>query len=1133
MKKIISKWYLIIPAGFILFAALIFGIFGEDSIISVHDNLDLFIAQFQMLKNTNSFFAHGAEVPFLGGISRDNLPSEFSLYTVLFMILPSYWAYVAGYLLKIVIAVLSSVLLAKDFCRQQYEKYRPLVYITALSYGILNVFPAFGIPFASIPLVIYLVRRIYKAPSFKWYAALFFYPLISYFSYFGLFILAYMAAALIWLWIRDRKFPFRILLGILVLAAGCIACEYRLFGVMLFGGEETIRSTMEAGSFGAGEIIKTICEGFTRGMFHAESVHTYLVMPVCLLYFIFLNASYIKNKNYRGIFHDVYNLLMLVLVFNSIVYGIYYWEGFRKIIETLCPPLTGWQFNRTIFFSPFIWYAAFFMVLKRLYDEDKKWFRYGANALAVLSVLVIVLSGTRYNDLYHTCKAKAYEILKGKESNELSFGEFYSAELFEKAKEDLGYCGQWSAAYGFHPAVLEYNDISTIDGYLGFYEQYYKEDFRKVIAPALERMPETKEYFDTWGARAYLYSGSDASIVGAVRDYQVSDNDIYIDIDAFKAIGGRYIFSRIELSNAEEAGLTLAGTYTDENSPYILYVYQTASRYQTKEHSELTFDEMKMLTYDLDKLDENLKELEELARKAEESGEAAEGERVISLYESVIDEITKASTCHAIAQIEYYKNVFDEENGRKQQQTLEDCIDMQDRSYSVLARICQSPYKDVMETVLESAIVESLAEYEEMTDEEKELYLKENSLEQEYEQAAQEEYTIEYNGEEWNFERLINESESLDRDSYIDVYQGLYREKNSVLGEIYLELLKLRTDKAKLEDYGSFAEYAYSELYIRDYTVDDARELFGEIRKEVVPVVEDMKELYYSMDLSPLYHLPETTAKERLLRVRPYLDSIDSEMTEAFDYMEKYQLYDMDASEGKADTGFTVKIPYYNDAFIFDSPYNYYSDYTTAIHEFGHYNYMFHNVEDILLEQNNIDLCEIHSQGLEMLYHEYNDELLDGEAGGLFQFVEVYNMSQNTIQAALISELEIQIYQNPNLSLEDINKLYLNLSRKYGIYYDSGITELYSWVDIPHIFTSPCYYIGYSTSAFTSLDLLTLSEENRHEAVEKYMELTTLPTYEPYCAAIEYVGLRDIFEDGVPADIMEETSRILEECVSD
>lgn len=1133
MRKLIGRWYLIIPAGFILFAALVFGIFGESSIISVHDNLDLFLAQFQMLKNTDSFFAHGVDVPFLGGISRDNLPSEFSLYTLLFAALPSYWAYVTGYLLKIIIAIASCVLLGKDFCGQQYEKYRPLVWMTGFCYGILNVFPAFGIPFASIPLAVYLVRRIYKEPSVKWYAALFFYPVLSYFSYFGLFILAYMAAAFLWLWIKDKKCPLRLLIAVAVLSAGCAVWEYRLFGVMLFSDEETIRSTMEAGSFGAGEIMRTIGEVFTGGMFHAESVHRYLVMPVCLLYFLWLNGSYLKNGNPKGIFRDVYNLLMLVLVFNSVIYGIYYWEGFRSIVETVCPPLTGWQFNRTVFFSPFVWYAAFFMALGRLYDQEKKIFRYGANVLAVLASLVIILSGTRYNDLYQTCQAKAYELLKGKQSNNLSFEEFYSKELFEKAREDIGYCGQWSAAYGFHPAVLEYNDISTVDGYLGFYEQYYKESFRKVIAPALERMPETRDYFDTWGARAYLYSGTDPSIVAAVRDYSVTDRNLYIDTDAFKAIGGRYIFSRIELSNADEAGFLLAGTYTDESSPYTLYVYQTISRYQTKEHSGLTFEEMKGLTYDREKLESDLAELEELAKKAKTAESTDEEERVFALYEAVMEELTKAVTCHSIAQITYYQNVFDEESGRYQEKTLEDSIDMQDEAYSVLAKVCQSPYRDSMETILESAVVEGLAQYEEMTDEEKELYLKENSLEQEYEQAAQEDYTIDYGGEEWNFERLQREGGELERDAYIDIYQGLYREKNSALGEIYLELLKLRTDKASREGYDDFAGYAYNEMYVRDYSVEDALDLFKEIRKKVIPPMRKMEELYRSLDTSPLYALPAATAAERFEKVSPYFEKIDPEIAGTFEYMEDNRLYDMDSGEGKAQIGFTLKLPYYNDAFIFDSPYDYYPDYTTAIHEFGHYNYMFHNMEDILLDQNNIDLCEIHSQGLEMLYYDYYDQILEGEAGELFRFMEVYQMAQNTVQAALISELEIQIYRNPDMTLEEINRLYLRLSRKYGIYYDSKIEELYSWVDISHIFTSPCYYIGYSTSAFTSLDLLTLSEENRHEAVEKYMELTTLPSYAPYCSAVEYVGLRDIFEEGVPGEIMEETVQILEESMEE
>ncbi len=582
MRKLISHWYLVITVGFLVFAALVFVLSGENSIIAVHDNLDLFIPQFQMMKDTGTFWAHGgAQAPFLGGISRDSLPGEFYLYTILYMFLPAYPAYVLGYLLKIVIAIISCVLLAREMFGDSYGDLKPLVYMMGLCYGALNLFPAFGIPFASIPLVIYLTLKIYRTPSFKWYLALFFYPVLSYFSYFGLFILAYMAVAFLWLWMKDRRFPGRILLAIIVLAAGCIACEYRLFGMMLFGDEATIRSTMDSGSLTAQEILKTIGEVFAEGMFHAESVHTCLVLPVCLLYFLWLNISYVREGNIRGIFHDLYNLLMLVLVFNSVVYGIYYWEGFRGLVEAICPPLTGWQFNRTVFFSPFVWYGAFFLVLKRLYDQKGRLCRAAANLLAVLSLLVIVLSGTRYNDLYHTCYSQAYHLLKGGTVDQLSFGEFYSKELFEEAKEDIGYAGEWSAAYGFYPATLEYNGIATLDGYLGFYSQKYKEAFRKIIAPALDRVEESRIYFDDWGARAYLYSGTDLSIVNSFRTYNVTDRDIYLDTDAFRALGGTYIFSRIELTNAPEAGLLLAGVYTHPSSPYTLYVYCLQDKSET------------------------------------------------------------------------------------------------------------------------------------------------------------------------------------------------------------------------------------------------------------------------------------------------------------------------------------------------------------------------------------------------------------------------------------------------------------------------------------------------------------------------------------------------------------------------
>ena len=62
--------------------------------------------------------------------------------------------------------------------------------------------------------------------------------------------------------------------------------------------------------------------------------------------------------------------------------------------------------------------------------------------------------------------------------------------------------------------------------------------------------------------------------MNASRSYHVTDQNIYIDTEAFKALGGTYIFSRIDITNAKEAGLELMGVYTQEKSPYTLYVYQ-------------------------------------------------------------------------------------------------------------------------------------------------------------------------------------------------------------------------------------------------------------------------------------------------------------------------------------------------------------------------------------------------------------------------------------------------------------------------------------------------------------------------------------------------------------------------------
>ena len=83
-KFVCQKWFLLFVGSLLFLQTAVFLIFRENSYIQVHDNLDLFATQLQIMKNTGTFFARDAILPILGGISRDTFGSEFSLYNIFF-----------------------------------------------------------------------------------------------------------------------------------------------------------------------------------------------------------------------------------------------------------------------------------------------------------------------------------------------------------------------------------------------------------------------------------------------------------------------------------------------------------------------------------------------------------------------------------------------------------------------------------------------------------------------------------------------------------------------------------------------------------------------------------------------------------------------------------------------------------------------------------------------------------------------------------------------------------------------------------------------------------------------------------------------------------------------------------------
>ena len=75
-----KNWYMYLTGTLLLIQAAVFLVFRGESYFQIHDNLDLFMGHYEMLKKAGLWFSHGANAPILHGVSRDLFGSEFNLY---------------------------------------------------------------------------------------------------------------------------------------------------------------------------------------------------------------------------------------------------------------------------------------------------------------------------------------------------------------------------------------------------------------------------------------------------------------------------------------------------------------------------------------------------------------------------------------------------------------------------------------------------------------------------------------------------------------------------------------------------------------------------------------------------------------------------------------------------------------------------------------------------------------------------------------------------------------------------------------------------------------------------------------------------------------------------------------------
>lgn len=490
----------------------------------------------------------------------------------------------------------------------------------------------------------------------------------------------------------------------------------------------------------------------------------------------------------------------------------------------------------------------------------------------------------------------------------------------------------------------------------------------------------------------------------------------------------------------------------------------------------------------------------------------------IDIYNFLYDELVYIESQYVICHVQYSRDITNEQLQEDQVQCeniANECFD----SFCAAVRDClNGPVGPSFTVFLGEDAAQEYLEYEDMTEREAELAEEETRLIALYYEQMEEadSYTYYYNGKDWTMAMLQGfYGRYLTYDEWYMIYDGINAKVNAVVGETYLKLIAVRHEKAQLAGYDSYADYAYENIYARDYTTDDAQAFCDSVKAAVAG------DFFNRVYTSPLLYNDfsfSAGADEMIGLLGEFSYALDERLGQAWEYFASHGLYTLSDDPVMRQGGFTTTISMYNSPYIHISLSGQLYDMGTLIHEFGHFSDAYWNrPNDIVLDSGCFDIFEIHSTGLEVIFQRFYPSIF-GDQSVQAEYYSLLNMLYCVVDGCLYDEFQRTIYDNPDMTLDEINQLYYDLCIQYGQPQRTDVN--YYWMNVHHNFEAPMYYISYAVSSLTALQIWDLQQEDPDAAFELYMEILGCGAYEyGYMELIDAVGLIRFSEEGAAGAI--------------
>ncbi len=520
------------------------------------------------------------------------------------------------------------------------------------------------------------------------------------------------------------------------------------------------------------------------------------------------------------------------------------------------------------------------------------------------------------------------------------------------------------------------------------------------------------------------------------------------------------------------------------------------------EHSDLNYNDMVYERPDLDAVYENFEEALELVK------EEGVGTELLTLYDTLLDQLDHVSTMSSLASLKNSIDLSDEFYEEEMLLLDAELTKMDNDINEVTGAILDSPYASALTAKYGEDFVKQYEILSKLNSPEiEDLVEQENQLVADYNKLLSKEYTTTLEGKEVTIADL-----NLSSSDGVNAYYEIYQKKNAECADIYLQLVKLRVEIAKKLGYDNYTDYAYDCLG-RDFTKEEAAQFSALVKKYIAPLSLELYQTYYStLTRAQLTRMP--TMEEGIPHLRAALEAeFPAAMVEALDYMLEKDLYIFGDDENMMPAGFSTILSEYAAPFLFINT-AVYTDPGTLFHEFGHY-YNFFLMGDVLwYDSNNLDLAEVHSQGLELLMFEYYEEIYGKKNAEALQISMLSNLLDVILMGCCEDEFQQKVFENPDMTIDEMNQIHGQLYEEY-----MGYPVYYEWVDIHHHFETPFYYISYATSAASAFEIWELNQKSRPAALAAYRSITQNTVNSGYREPLARAGLSDPFTSDMVIDL--------------